>query len=320
MPRLALRHARRPPPLLSKTTAGAKPRFDPARRPLPSEVIRERRLRAALQALSASYLAFFAVFLMPIFPFGAWRLTLYEHTHRLDSLLAGEVEPRALKAARKTYRSRPAGQWSPLANLPPGARLSFPSTATGGPARGIVETRYEFFEPVNMRQFRLYILEPKPGEMADCLLLWPSRPGDWKRVRARAGKAHPPFNPSESAFDWPPARELGLRTDQGWPALFDLRRCSWPRERLDPLMTEMKAKSWRLGDPPGRERAEKAAAFWSYKAKRNQRRPPLRPFVDLFLIVDEAILIETKPIRPGTVEYDLKTPAGTLEPIYPFVA
>jgi len=297
--------------------AASPPRYSPARGMLPSQQRRLERLTAFGRILSVGYIVCYLVFLLPVFPFGAYRLTLFEHAYHREPMLAGDRVPLALRRARRIYKQRSPKAWSPLAGLPAGATVSFPSPRGGARISSVIAERYEFVEPENMGQWRLYVFQAPAGADADCLLVFPAQPGDWKRVRVRGGRVHSNLPTAQSPIGWPPASQLSILGTHGWPSEYALSAASWPKRGINPLSVEMNAVVRRWGDPPGRQYQPRTAAYWSYKAVAGQEHPPVHQFLDIFLIADNAIIIETNPIDPRGIEFDLGADRSALALILP---
>lgn len=286
--------------------AVSEPRYRPRPRMLPSVRMRWQRTLALAQAVSFLYLGVFLLLIRPLFRFGAYQLTLYERTYLADSINVGERTPVALKRARRRYERVAVQKWHVLSALPPGAGLTFPLPKSATLASGIILERYELWEPENLRQWRLYILQDPSRPEPDCLLVYPKLLGDWRRVVARSGFVHTRFTTDDAPISWPPQNEIEILGSQGWPAKYELKATNWQRAGINPLQSELQGIVRKSSDPPGRQYQSRAGAFWSYEAVRNQNHPPARRHVDIFMLLDEVVMIETDVINAGQVRHDLK--------------
>ena len=295
----------------------ATPRFHPPRNLMVSERAKKRRANVFWRTICIMYALIYGVYLMPVFRFGGHRLTLFEHLFRKENVLAGEMLPLALKRAKRAYRERNPQFWHPLATLPPGAALEIPSPVGGEAVSGVIEERREFREPKNMRQWTLYVLQAPVGADPECLLVAPRNPGDWKRVEAWTGRLHASFTTEEPPFAWPPGPSLSILGAQGWPAEYALAAASWPKAKLDPMNNELEGIIRRIDDPPGRQYSARPAAFWTYQAIADQKHPPFYSRLDIFLIQNHGIFLESNAVPVRAIEFDLAPGDEKLLPIVP---
>lgn len=289
-------------------------RFQPERRMLPSVRRRWTRIFVFTRAVSILYLASFAFFLFPVIPFGPYRLTFFEKHSRQENIEVGEKTAFALWRARRKYGAIPVQKWHPLSSLPPNARISYPLPRGHDRVSGTITERYEFWEPDTLRQFLLYIVEHPSIAEPQCLLVYPNQLGDWRKVEVQSGFVHSHFTTDNSPIPWPPANEQTILNAQGWPATYDLHACNWQRAGINPLPLEMQGIVRRASDPPGRQYQPRASAFWSYAARKRQR-TSVRGRLDIFLLLDEAVMLETDFITPRAVEYELEMNGEALAPM-----
>ncbi len=295
----------------------AIPKYRPPQTLRPSQRNDRRHSNIFWRTVSIAYALYYAIYLMPIFRFGAYRLTLFENLYRKEHILAGELLPFALRRARRAYRERNPLFWHPLATLPPGATIEIPSPIGGESVSGVIEERREYREPKNMRQWTLYILKAPIGADPDCLLVAPKNPGDWKRVQAWTGRLHASFSTDDAPFGWPPGPNLSILGPQGWPAEYTLCATSRPRAKLDPMNNEVEGIVRHIDDPPGRQYSARPATFWTYRAIPGQKHPPSFDRLDIFSIQSDGIFLETNPVPIRGIEFDLVLEGKSLSPIVP---
>lgn len=289
---------------------------DPFHEPRPALRPSTRRRLSAIfefaRSTSFIYLTLFGFFLMPAFRFGGYRLTAYERFNRMDSLLVGERVPFMLWRARRRHERIAPEAWHPLSSLPPGASITFPLARSKSIASGKIIERCDFWEPENLRQWRLYIVETPGKAERDCLVVCPRKPGDWRRVRVRSGFIHMRFATAEAPMGWPPANHITVLGGQGWPVEYNLKACSWQRAGINPFLVELQGIVRSASDPPGRQYKPHAGAFWFYEAPLSQHHKPLRRYLEIFLLLDQALMLESDTIAPSQIEYDLKPEGQSL--------
>jgi hypothetical protein len=284
---------------------------------LPSQRLRRQRLNGFARSVAFAYAVAYFVYLLPAFPFGAFRLTFFERGWRLDNIMVDEATPLALRRGRKAIREVSPRRWHRLATVPAGALVSVSQGQSAPVAEGRLTERHEFVEPRTLRQFKLHILEPPRGEDPLCLLVQPKRLGDWGRVVVRFGRVQLRFDVEEPPIAWPPPGKMSILGEHGWPCLYSLVAASWAKPGFDPLSAEMEGATRFLGDPPGRQPVVRQGAYWGYRAVAKQQHTPKHLFLDLFLSGGQVIVTATNSMRVADVRLDLGTGKNALRPVLP---
>ncbi len=281
------------------------PHYKPLPRMLPSVRRRWENFFGLLRTLSFLYLFGYLALFLPAFRFGAYALSPYEKYYRYESILVGERTALALWRARRRYERISEAQWHALSSLPLGAMVKFPAGRRGIIATGHIEYRFDFWEPDSMRQFRIYVLaEPIEGETY-ALLVQPKVLGDWRRVSVRSGIMHPSFRTEESPIVWPPQDKITLLGEQGWPANYELIATNWEKKGINTVATDLYGTMRRASDPPGRQYPPRLGAFWAYRSARGQVHAHAPRQLHIFLLIDEAMMLETDEIPARQVSFDL---------------